>query len=112
MSTLYLNIVLKRAIDAITLPPIKSKVTMSMQPLAKYRLGKVLGRGGMAIVYEAMLHEGGAPGSIGQRCVVKRILPEVARDSSFVKMFLAEARLSVLLRHPNIVRVFEFGAMQ
>ncbi len=82
---------------------------MSVQPLAKYRLGKVLGRGGMAIVYEAMLHEGG---SVGQRCVVKRILPEVARDSSFVKMFLAEARLSVLLRHPNIVRVFEFGAMQ
>jgi eukaryotic-like serine/threonine-protein kinase len=82
---------------------------MSVQPLAKYRLGKVLGRGGMAIVYEAMLHEGG---TVGQRCVVKRILPEVARDSSFVKMFLAEARLSVLLRHPNIVRVFEFGAMQ
>jgi tRNA A-37 threonylcarbamoyl transferase component Bud32 len=82
---------------------------MSVQPLAKYRLGRVLGRGGMAIVYEAMLHEGG---TVGQRCVVKRILPEVARDSSFVKMFLAEARLSVLLRHANIVRVFEFGAMQ
>jgi serine/threonine protein kinase len=82
---------------------------MSAEPSAKYRLGRVLGRGGMAIVYEAQFRDGSAG---GRRCVVKRILPEIARDDSFVKLFLAEARLSVLVRHPNIVRVFELGMME
>ena len=40
---------------------------------------------------------------------IKRILPFVALDSSFVEMFLAEARLAATLRHPNIADVFDVG---
>src|SRR5262249_33127134 len=38
---------------------------------------------------------------------VKRILPELASDAGFVRMFLDEARIAATLHHPNIVRVFE-----
>ncbi|MBK6528461.1 MAG: protein kinase [Deltaproteobacteria bacterium] len=41
--------------------------------------------------------------------VLKRILPELAQNQSFVDMFLHEARLSVALSHANIVQVFDLG---
>src|SRR5262245_53150520 len=41
--------------------------------------------------------------------VVKRVRPDQARDERFVQMFLDEARLAALLRHPNIVQVFEIA---
>jgi|GEM_PF-6988417 serine/threonine protein kinase len=40
---------------------------------------------------------------------VKRILPHLAHDPGFVRMFEAEARLSALLTHRNIVQVYDFG---
>ena len=41
--------------------------------------------------------------------VVKRIMPEYARDHRFVNMFLDEARLSAQLHHPNIAQVYDIG---
>ena len=41
--------------------------------------------------------------------MVKRILPQPARDEQFIEMFLDEARLAVRLAHPNIVQIFERG---
>jgi hypothetical protein len=37
------------------------------------------------------------------------VLPHLARQPAFVSMFIDEARLSSLLRHPNIVEVHELG---
>jgi serine/threonine-protein kinase len=43
-----------------------------------------------------------------QRLVVlKRIWPELAMDPDFVTMFFDEAKLSLRLNHPNVVRTFE-----
>ena len=39
--------------------------------------------------------------------VLKRIWPELASDPEFMTMFMDEARLSVRLEHPNLVRTFE-----
>ena len=39
--------------------------------------------------------------------VLKRIWPELATDPEFMTMFLDEARLSVRLNHPNVVRTYE-----
>lgn len=39
--------------------------------------------------------------------VIKRVLPELCNDPAFVKMFLAEARITAQLVHPNIVSVVE-----
>jgi len=41
--------------------------------------------------------------------VLKRILPHLSSNPKFVKMFLAEARVSALLHHPAIVQVNDLG---
>jgi serine/threonine-protein kinase len=41
--------------------------------------------------------------------VVKRILPHLASNSQFIRMFLDESRLAALLDHPNIIRIIEVG---
>ena len=40
---------------------------------------------------------------------VKRILPQLAVNGEFVRMFLDEARLAAQLRHPNIAQVYDIG---
>jgi serine/threonine-protein kinase len=40
---------------------------------------------------------------------IKKILPHLATDRSFVEMFIDEARLTAQLDHRNIVSVFELG---
>ena len=42
--------------------------------------------------------------------VVKRILPQLARDNQFIEMFLDEARVAATLQHPNIVQMYDIGA--
>ncbi|MBI5515419.1 MAG: protein kinase, partial [Deltaproteobacteria bacterium] len=55
----------------------------------------------------------GAGGSDGPELVVlKRVLPHLAQEEGFLKMFAFEARIASQLRHPNIVRVLEVGSME
>src|SRR5207245_11058618 len=74
--------------------------------LGKYRLEERLGRGGMAEVWRATLV--GAHG-FERQLAVKRIREHLAEDPEFVQMFLAEARLTAQLHHPNIVQIVELG---
>ena len=60
----------------------------------------------MAEVYVARSH--GAHG-FEKTVAIKRILPHFAEDPAFVRMMVDEARITVLLSHPNIAQVFEFG---
>ncbi len=41
--------------------------------------------------------------------VIKRIRPHLSKQSSFVKMFLNEAKLAAQLNHPNIVQIYDLG---
>jgi serine/threonine protein kinase len=72
------------------------------QQFGGYELRERLGSGGMAEVWLARDPR-------GRDCVVKRILPHLAADADFVRMFLREAQISTRLRHPNIVEVHESG---
>ncbi|MFN0250963.1 MAG: serine/threonine protein kinase [Kofleriaceae bacterium] len=74
--------------------------------LDKYQIVAPLAVGGMAELYLARIR-----GTAGfeRLCVVKRILPQHARDEMFVKMFLDEARLAATLRHPNVIDVYDVG---
>ncbi|MGI5830380.1 MAG: serine/threonine protein kinase [Bradymonadia bacterium] len=42
---------------------------------------------------------------------IKRILPQFESNLRFVQMFIDEAKISLLLEHPNIVRVHQFAKM-
>lgn len=44
-----------------------------------------------------------------KRVAVKRVLPHLARNQRFLRMFLDEARIGLLLNHANIVAVFDVG---
>jgi serine/threonine protein kinase len=39
-------------------------------------------------------------------------LPHLSDDAAFIKMFVEEAKLSARLNHPNIVHIFELGAVE
>lgn len=72
----------------------------------KYRLTRLLARGGMGEVYLARL-----VGELGfeKKLVIKTILPELAAKPHFVDMFAAEAKTAVALSHGNIVPIYELG---
>ena len=72
----------------------------------KYELLRKIATGGMAEIYLARTR---GQAGFEKLVVVKRILPSVSNDPSFVRMFLDEARLAATLRHPNIADVYEVG---
>jgi serine/threonine protein kinase len=75
----------------------------------KYILFELIGRGGMAEVYKARIQ---GPAGFERTFVVKRILPHLSSDPTFIRMFVEEAKLSARLAHPNIVHIFELGAVE
>jgi serine/threonine protein kinase len=76
--------------------------------LGKYELVCRLAIGGMAEIFLAR-----ASGIAGfeKLVVLKRILPQYAFQDQFVEMFLAEARLTATLSHPNIAHVYDIGTV-
>ncbi len=85
---------------------VAGELTVKGVPFGRYRLLERLGVGGMAIVYRAVVN---GPKNFSRTLVIKRVIPHLAHDPSFVTMLAAEARLAGLLLHPNIVQVHEFG---
>ncbi|MFL5344714.1 MAG: protein kinase domain-containing protein [Hyalangium sp.] len=77
--------------------------------LGKYELLGKLATGGMA---EVFLARAAGPMGFQKTLVVKRILPHLAQDPSFVEMFFSEAKLAAQLNHPHIVQIFDFGEAQ
>lgn len=84
-------------------------MTKILQTLGKYELIGKIGSGGMAEVYRARLK--GIEG-FQKECVVKKILPGYARNMSFIRMLVDEAKLTSVLQHPNIVQIFELGSQE
>jgi serine/threonine protein kinase len=75
----------------------------------KFVLIDRIGRGGMADVFRGMLQ--GADG-FTKECAVKVILPSLAEDPHFVRMFIDEARVAVWLNHPNVVQIYDLGQFE
>lgn len=80
--------------------------TASATRFGKYELLDKIGSGGMAEIYKARLT---GIGGFEKVVVVKRILPSFAANRSFVKMLIAEAKLSSSLHHANVVQIYELG---
>ena len=82
---------------------------MSVQSLegmvfaGKYRINRLIGKGGMANVYLAT-----DMGS-GMKVAIKVLKPEFSADEEFIRRFDAEAKAVSSLNHSNIVKVFGVG---
>jgi serine/threonine protein kinase len=79
---------------------------MAGTTFGRYKLVRLLARGGMAEVYLALLS--GVAG-FEKRIALKKILPIYTDLEEFNRLFQDEARISVSLNHSNIVQVFDFG---
>ena len=69
----------------------------------KYRLVRVLGRGGMGIVYE------GEDLGTGRHVAIKVMHPESEIGPENVKRFMNEANAAGQIKHPNVVQVLDAG---
>ncbi|MCA9671920.1 MAG: protein kinase, partial [Myxococcales bacterium] len=76
------------------------------QLVARYEVLGRIATGGMSEVY---LARQSGPGGFSKTVVLKIILPNLADDPNFVRMFGNEAKLAALLNHPNVVQIFDFG---
>jgi len=76
--------------------------------LGKHQLLHRLAVGGMAEIY--LVRATGIE-QFEKLLVLKRMLPQVADDHRFIRMFLDEARLAATFSHPNIAQVYDIGAV-
>ena len=67
----------------------------------RYRIEKVIGIGGMAVVFcaEDML--------LGRTVALKMLRRETARDEESVRRFINESKAVSMLSHPNIVKIYD-----
>jgi serine/threonine protein kinase len=72
--------------------------------LGRYELGRLLGAGGMAEVYE------GHDRLLARRVAIKILLAQYAHDPAFLARFRREAQAAASLSHPNIVGVYDTGS--
>ena len=75
----------------------------------KYQLIRRIGVGGMA---EVLLARIAGPGGFEKYLVIKRILPQLAVEPSFVQMFMDEARVMAAMSHQNVCQIYELGEVQ
>ena len=71
--------------------------------LGPYRIERVLGRGGMGVVYLAEQRE------LGRKVALKLLPDELAHDADFRARFDRESHLAASIDHPNIIPLYEAG---
>jgi len=69
----------------------------------RYQLGNLIGRGGMADVYE------GEDTRLGRVVAIKLLKSDLANDPNFEARFRQEAQASARMAHPTIVRIYDAG---
>lgn len=74
------------------------------QKLGRYTLVRRLGKGGMG---EVFLAKSSGTRGFEKQVAIKRILPQFSSNRHVVNMLVDEARICVLLNHPNVVQVME-----
>ncbi len=84
--------------------PLPSSLLQEGELLAgRYRIAKIIGKGGMGEVYQAEdleLHAGVA---------IKVVLPEIAERPEVIERFRREVHLARKVTHPNVCRIFDLG---
>jgi CheY-like chemotaxis protein len=73
--------------------------------LGEYRIVRLLGEGGMGVVYEA-IHE-----MLQREAAVKLLSPSFSETPGAAARFLREARTAARVEHPNVVGIYEVGKL-
>ena len=71
--------------------------------IGDYRITRMIGRGGMGVVFEAEQE------SLGRRVALKTLSSELLQSPKYLARFHREARAAANLQHANIVPVFGVG---
>ena len=69
----------------------------------RYQVGELIGRGGMADVFE------GVDLRLGRKVAIKLLKSDLASDETFESRFTKEAQASAKMAHPTIVRIYDAG---
>ena len=77
--------------------------TARPERLGDYQILRVIGVGGMGVVYEA------EHASLKSRVALKVMHPRFRTDPTYLRRFNTEARSAARLHHTNIVPVFDYG---
>ncbi len=74
--------------------------------VGSYRLGQVIGRGGMGEVYDGTHVDTGAPAA------VKLLHGHALGSADHVRRFLREAKIAASIESPHVAKVFEVGGLE
>src|SRR5215467_12004907 len=81
-------------------------VTIGKLIADKYRIERVLGRGGMGYVFAAR-HE-----PLGHQVAIKILRPELCESEEAIARFLREARAAVSILSEHVARVLDVGTLE
>jgi serine/threonine-protein kinase len=92
--------------EQMPVPEVEEKDTFIGQTVGgRYVVKKILGEGGMGRVYEADR----AIAGINQRVAIKTLHQHLSKDPQVVARFHRECRTIAQLKHPNTIKVEDFG---
>ena len=81
------------------------ELTAGQHVASRYRVERVIDRGGMGVVYEAVDEQ------LGRRVALKVLSAETQTDPARLEQFRVEARTLSALNHPSIVTIHEVGTI-
>jgi dienelactone hydrolase/predicted Ser/Thr protein kinase len=81
------------------------ELTAGQLVASRYRVERVIDRGGMGVVYEAIDEP------LGRRVALKVLAAETQTDPARLEQFRTEARTLSALNHPSIVTIHEVGTI-
>ncbi|KAB2851975.1 MAG: serine/threonine protein kinase, partial [Anaerolineae bacterium] len=73
------------------------------QQLGSYKLGDLIGMGGMSAVYESYQT------TVRRKVAVKVLPPQFAQQADYAERFEREVQLAALLEHPHILPIYDHG---
>lgn len=77
-----------------------------------YAVRELIGTGGMANVYKAVVVGENGPVPVGTVVAVKVLRQELMHDPDLVRRFKNESKAISLLNHPNIVKVYDVSVSE
>lgn len=72
----------------------------------RYKIDKIIGVGGMAVVYRAY------DGLTKRTVAIKMLKDEIANDTEAVRRFINESKAVSMMSHPNIVNIYDVSVRE